>query len=276
MISIKADLHLHTNCSDGNFSPEQVIDIVKKSGIGVLSITDHDNINGISKGIEYGKTRDIQVIPGVEISADLDEMEIHILGYFIDIQNKNLSDFLLHSQQQRLVRNEKMVQRLNSLGSNITFRDIQRRAGEGASVGRPHIAIELNNEGFVSSYYDAFIRYIGDGKPAYIKKPNPTAEEVIKIISDSGGLSFIAHPGKLIRDEKLLKLIDYGLDGIEVIHPSHGREDIEYFTSMAAEHFMLTSGGSDFHGGIKNDGKNLGKYHVSMNEVVNMKRRLFT
>jgi predicted metal-dependent phosphoesterase TrpH len=275
MTSIKADLHMHTKYSDGRLTPRQLLDLSKKSGLGIISITDHDNVKAIPEAIEYGNEIGVQVIPGVEISADLDEQEIHILGYFIDYNNKKLLDFLSSSRKLRIRRNEKIVEKLNTMGSTIKFNSILVKAGADTSIGRPHIAMELNAEGFVNSYYDAFLKYIGDGKPAYVKKPNPKASEVIKIISEMGGLSFVAHPGRLVREEMLQKLIEEGLDGIELIHPSHSNEDIEYFTRIAAENYLLTSGGSDFHGGVKNDGKNFGKYCISMNEIINMKRRLF-
>ena len=275
MSLIKVDLPTHSSCSDGNFPPPQLLNILKNSGLSIASLTDHDSVNGVSEAIDYGNKIGITVIPGVEISSDLDDQEIHILGYFVDHKNKKLLEFLNASRDLRIIRNEKIIEKLNSLGSNINIESIVSKAGINTSIGRPHIAIELNNEGFVSSYYDAFIKYIGDGKPAFVKKTNPQASEVIKLISEVGGLSFIAHPGKMVRGEMLLKLLHEGLDGIEVIHPSHSKEDIEYFTAMAAEHFLLTSGGSDFHGGVKNDGKNLGKFYVEMNQVINMKRRLF-
>lgn len=275
MKPVKADLHIHTNFSDGRLSPVQLIDLSKKTGLTVISITDHDNVNALEIAIQYGNQQGVQVIPGVEISADLNDQEVHILGYFIDYRNQKMLDFLSASRELRINRNEKIVKKLNALGSKIEFNNIREKAGSKTSIGRPHIAMELNEEGFVSSYFDAFIKYIGDGKPAFVKKPNPKSSEVIKIISEMGGLSFIAHPGKMIRDEILVSLINEGLDGIEIIHPSHSKEDIEYFTKMAADHFLLTSGGSDFHGGVKNDGKNFGKYYISMDEIINMKRRLF-
>lgn len=275
MKPVKADLHVHTNFSDGKLSPVQLIDLSRKNGLNIISITDHDNVNALEIAIAYGNQQGIQVIPGVEISADLDDQEVHILGYFIDYRNKKMLDFLSASRDLRINRNEKIVKKLNDLGSKIKFNNIREKAGATTSIGRPHIAMELNEEGFVNSYFDAFFKYIGDGKPAFVKKLNPKSSDVIKIISEMGGLSFIAHPGRIIRDELLLSLIKEGLDGIEIIHPSHSKEDIEYFSKIAAEHFLLTSGGSDFHGGIKNDGKNFGKYYITMDEIINMKRRLF-
>jgi len=275
MKCLKADLHMHTSYSDGKFSPQQLIDLSKKCDLDIISITDHDNVNAVSQAISYGNEKGIQVIPGVEISADINEQEVHILGYFIDHKNKNFLEFLASLREKRLLRNERIVEKLNDLGSKIKFNSIIGKVGIDTSVGRPHIAMELNEEGFVNSYYEAFMKYIGDGKPAYVKKPNPPANEVIKLISELGGLSFIAHPGRIIRDVFLTDLISHGIDGIETVHPSHSRDDINFFTSVAAENFLLTSGGSDFHGGVKNDQKNFGNYYVSNNEIVNMKRRLF-
>jgi len=272
---LRADLHTHTCFSDGKFSPQQLIDLSKKCGLDIISITDHDNVNAVSEAISYGKQIGIQVIPGVEISADINEQEVHILGYFIDYKNIKFLEFLSSLREKRLQRNVRIVEKLNDLGSKIKYNSIIEKVGIDTSIGRPHIAMELNEEGFVNSYNEAFMKYIGDGKPAYVKKLNPPAKEVIKLISELGGLSFIAHPGKIIRDVFLTELIAHGIDGIETVHPSHSKDDINYFTGIAAENFLLTSGGSDFHGGVKNDQKNFGNYYVSNNEIVNMKRRLF-
>ncbi|MBS1552760.1 MAG: PHP domain-containing protein [Bacteroidetes bacterium] len=272
---VKADLHIHTNYSDGIFTPHQLIDMSAQSGLTIISITDHDNVNAVSEAISYGSSKGIQVIPGVELSADHNGQEIHILGYFIDYRNKKFLDFLVSLRENRIRRNEKIVQKLNDLGSNIQFQTIIGKTGSDTSIGRPHIAMELSKEGFVNSYYEAFIKYIGDGKPAFIKKPNPSSEEVIRLISEVGGLSFVAHPSKNVRDNVLSEIINQGIDGIEIVHPSHSKDDVNYFGNVAAENFLLTSGGSDFHGGMKNDRKNFGNYYVSVNEIINMKRRLF-
>ncbi|MFZ1320277.1 MAG: PHP domain-containing protein [Ignavibacteria bacterium] len=275
MLNYRADLHLHTNYSDGVLSPSKLIDLAKKKDLSVISITDHDNVNGIDEAIEYGNSVGVQVIPGVEISADIEDSEIHILGYFIDHKNPEFLDFLKNSRQMRIERNEKIVNRLNDLGSKISFDDLLKKVGEQSSLGRPHIAMELHDEGFVKTYYEAFFKYIGDDKTAFVRKTNPDAKDVIKMISKCKGLSFIAHPGKHIRDEKLLKLIEQGLDGIEVVHPSHDKESMAYFNKIISEKFLLSSGGSDFHGGIKNDSSSLGKFYISGTEIQNMKRRLF-
>ncbi|MBS1518902.1 MAG: PHP domain-containing protein [Bacteroidetes bacterium] len=275
MTDYKADLHMHTNYSDGVLSPEKLIDLVIKHKITLISITDHDNVSGLDEAIEYGNLNGIQVITGVEISADIDGNEIHILGYFFDHKNPVFLNFLKESRQRRIERNEKIVEKLNKLGSKINFEDLLSKIGPNSSFGRPHIAMELHDEGFVKTYYEAFFKYIGDDKAAFVKKTNPDSKEVIDIISKCRGLSFIAHPGKNIRDELLMKLIDQGLDGIEVVHPSHDKESMSYFNKVISDKFLLASGGSDFHGGIKNDSAVLGKYFITEKEVLNMKRRLF-
>ncbi len=272
----RVDLHMHSCYSDGKLNPNQLIDLCAKAEMPIISITDHDNVNGIEEAIAYGNQKGIQVIPGVEVSTDFEGIEVHLLGYFFDYNNTHLKDFLNDIRLMRRKRNELIVSKLNEMGSKISFVSIESKVSSQTTIGRPHIANELNEEGFVNSYYDAFIKYIGDGKPAYVKKTNPDIREAVEQISDAGGLSFIAHPGKALRDDTLIRLINKGIDGLEVIHPSHSDDDIEYFTGIAAEYFLLICGGSDFHGGSKNDGKNFGKYSVTPVEVANMKRRLFS
>jgi len=275
LTNYRADLHLHTNYSDGVLTPSKLIDLAKKNDISVISITDHDNVNALDEAIKYGNENNVQVIPGVEISAEIENQEIHILGYFINHRDPEILEFLEISRQKRIERNEKIVNKLNSLGSKIDFQNILKKVGSQSSLGRPHIAMELHDEGFVKSYYEAFLKYIGDDKEAFVRKSNPDSGDVIKLISKNKGLSFIAHPGKKIRDDVLMKLINQGIDGIEVIHPSHDKESINYFNKIISEKFLLSSGGSDFHGGIKNDSNNLGRFVISGNEILNMKRRLF-
>ena len=272
----RVDLHMHSCYSDGKLNPNQLIDLCAKAEMPIISITDHDNVNGIEEAIAYGNQKGIQVIPGVEVSTDFEGIEVHLLGYFFDYNNTHLKDFLNDIRLMRRKRNELIVSKLNEMGSKISFVSIESKVSSQTTIGRPHIANELNEEGFVNSYYDAFIKYIGDGKPAYVKKTNPDIREAVEQISEAGGLSFIAHPGKALRDDTLIRLINKGIDGLEVIHPSHSDDDIEYFTGIAADYFLLICGGSDFHGGSKNDGKNFGKYSVTPVEVANMKRRLFS
>ncbi|MCB0723643.1 MAG: PHP domain-containing protein [Ignavibacteriae bacterium] len=273
--NIKADLHMHTSFSDGKLSPKELINQALKVGLSIISITDHDNVNGLDEAIEYGERVGIKVIPGVELSTGLMDKEVHILGYFIDHKSENLLKFLTSLRYARITRLQHMISKLNDMGSKITIDSITADLSEDISVGRPHVAKALVKEGFVKTRAEAFMKYIGDGKPAFVKKPVPNAKEAIQLISSIGGLSFVAHPGKMVRGEMLDELLKYGLDGVEVIHPSHGREDIEYFSSIASDNFLLVSGGSDFHGIYDREYGNMGNYVIPSYNIVNMRRRLF-
>jgi predicted metal-dependent phosphoesterase TrpH len=217
----------------------------------------------------------VKVIPGVELSTGLFDREIHILGYFIDFENENLKKFLIALRYARMTRLVEMISKLNDMGSKITLNTIMHDLSEDISVGRPHVAKALVNEGFVRTRAEAFMKYIGDDKPAYVKKPVPNAKQAIDLISSIGGLSFVAHPGKMVRGEMLDELLRYGLDGIEVIHPSHSSEDVEYFSNVASQNFLLVSGGSDFHGVTDREYGNMGNYIIPSYNIINMRRRLF-
>lgn len=274
MLDGKADLHMHSTYSDGWLSPKQLVDKAAKAGLSVMSITDHDSVGGIEEAASYAREIGITLIPGIEMSAEVGGMEVHILGYFIDYKSEYLQKYLRHLRELRMDRGGMIVKKLNEMGSRITLGTVLNHAGNDAAIGRPHIAKALNEEGFVGSFSEAFYKYIGDGKPAYVKKPNVSAKEAIEFISGSGGLSFVAHPGKYVTEEIFSELIHYGLDGIEIIHPSHKQEDIRNLSTTASQNFLLTSGGSDFHGGSRNDSKNFGAYYITSEEISNMKRRL--
>ncbi len=272
-MDIKVDLHLHTNFSDGAFSPRTLIDIIREKNISIASIVDHDSIDALPFAIEYANSLGIEIIPGVELSAEFQQKEIHILGYFFDIHNKVFNDYLQFFKEERLIRAEKIVHKLNNLGLKINLEDITNNQ-RNVNIGRPHIArvmVELN---LVHNYYDAFNKYLKNGGPAYEKKTHLSPGSAIKIINDAGGLAFLAHPGNL--DENILiKLIEAGLDGIEVIHPSHNRMLKKYYSKIADQFMLLKSGGSDFHGGTKFDEKYLGNFTIPYSYVEEIKKQLF-
>lgn len=272
MIAEKTDLHMHTFHSDGYYSPEKLIEKAKNQGIKILSITDHDSVNGFSEATQYAEKFGIEVIPGVEISTDIRDTEVHILGYFVDPNNKDLEHYLNFFREERHKRAIRMVNKLNILGLDITIDDVLVFAKDSA-LGRPHIAQALLAKGQVKSFFEAFYKYIGNHAPAYERKVHLSPQSAFKIISDAGGLSFIAHPGNM--PEILIKeLIDAGVDGIEVIHPSHSPEQVKFYRGIVIEYFLLESGGSDFHGGKREDDENLGKYYTSPKVVDTMRTRL--
>ena len=272
MIKEKTDLHMHTCHSDGYYTPEKLIEKANNQGIKILSITDHDSVNGIKEASKYAEKCGIEVIPGVEISTDIRDTEVHILGYFVDPKNKDLEHYLNFFREERYKRAIRMVKKLNILGLDITLDDVLLVAKDSA-IGRPHIAQALLAKGQVKSFFEAFYKYLGNHAPAYERKVHLSPQSAFKIISDAGGLSFIAHPGNM--PEILIKeLIDAGVDGIEVIHPSHSPEQVRFYKGIVIEYFLLESGGSDFHGGKREDDENLGKYYTSPKVVDTMRTRL--
>lgn len=268
----KVDLHIHTYHSDGVLTPLQIINKAAQNGISILSITDHDTVSAIPEAIEEGNKRGIEVISGVELSSDVADREVHILGYFIDIENKELKRYLSFFRDERMKRAERIIAKLKLLGINISLSEVLENS-KGSAVGRPHIAQALLKKGYIENFFEAFQKYIGNSAPAYEKKVHISPSSAFKIINDAGGLSFIAHPGYML--EGVLKsLIDAGVDGIEVVHPSHNNQQVKYYTEIANSYFLLTSGGSDFHGGKRNDEENFGKFFTSISSVDAMRLRL--
>jgi predicted metal-dependent phosphoesterase TrpH len=240
----------------------------------VLGITDHDTVGALDEAIEAGKTLGVEVIPGMELSASSPDGEIHILGYFMDYHSPLLTEALTIFRQKRIERIERIVGKLNRMKIPLTVESVLAEA-TGDSVGRPHIANALVNNGHAASYHQAFNKYIGEGRPAFEKKDEFSAGDTIRLIAGAGGLSFLAHPGRSVDETLLHELIKSGLDGIEVYHPSHTPERIEFYRGVVSEYFLLESGGSDYHGGMKKDDHMLGKIGVPPDSVDIMRRRLF-
>lgn len=269
----RADLHMHSTYSDGTLTPPELLRRAKESGLSMISITDHDHVGALDEATGVAQELGIEVISGVELSATVGEQDIHILGYFFDHRNRDLLEHLAFFRNERLKRAERIVKRLNGLHVPLTLESVLEQAGS-ASVGRPHIANALVEEGLTDTYNEAFTRYLAYGKPAYEKKYQVSPQAAIELISSAGGVSFIAHPGNNIDDKVLLDLINAGVDGIEVIHPSHSPERVAHFQGIVSEYFLLASGGSDFHGGRRNDQDALGKYSIPGTLVEIIRRRL--
>jgi predicted metal-dependent phosphoesterase TrpH len=269
-----ADLHTHTTHSDGHHSPVGLLQKAKEAGVSILGIADHDTVAALDEAMEAGRTLGIEVVPGMELSATHADGEIHVLGYFMDYRSPALTEALAIFRQKRLDRVERIVGKLNRMKIPLTVESVLAEA-TGDSVGRPHIASALVNNGHATTYHQAFSKYIGEGRPAFEKKHEFSPEDTIRLIADAGGLSFLAHPGRSVDEHLLHHLIKSGLDGIEVYHPSHSPELVQYYRGIVNEYFLLESGGSDYHGGMKNDDHLLGRVGVPASSVEIMRRRLF-
>jgi predicted metal-dependent phosphoesterase TrpH len=261
----KCDLHIHTLLSDGIYSPHEIVKKAKGKDLSVISITDHDTIAGVEEATLYGNEIGVQVIPGLEISTDIDDVEVHLLGYFVDIHNEELNKYLSFFREERFNRAKRIIEKLRRLGLLISIEDVMK-VSKNSVIGRPHIARTLHSMGLVKSYLDAFNKYIGDNKPAHERKIHISATSAVKLIGDAGGLSFIAHPMNL-KESILTALIKAGVDGIEVVHPSHKQHQVKFYRSIVNHYCLLESGGSDFHGGERKDDNNLGRYYVSGSKV---------
>ncbi|MDA3861092.1 MAG: PHP domain-containing protein [Melioribacteraceae bacterium] len=254
----RIDLHMHTTYSDGNLTPFELLKKVKYLDINIVSITDHDSTNAIEEAISIGKNLGIEVIPGVEISTDVEDREVHLLGYFMDIHSSELKKYLSFFRDERLERAKRIIKKLVDLGFEISIDDVLEVAN-GSAIGRPHIALAMLNKGIVTDFYEAFQKFLRDGGPAYERKIHVSPQSALKLINDAGGLSFIAHPGHL-KESVLMTLINSGIDGIEVTHPSHSEYQRKFYRGVVNQYCLLESGGSDFHGGKKDDENNLGWY----------------
>ncbi len=268
-----ADLHTHTIYSDGMLSPEELFKKAHDYGIKALSITDHDTVEGNIGARELAKKYDIDFIEGIEMSCFDSQNEYHILGYGIDIYDKNLNEHLTNFKLKRLERAEAMTKRLNNLGVNINFDDVVDKAGT-APITRPHIAQVIMESGYVSTTKDAFNLYIGDKGPAFEVKAIFQVEKAINLINTAGGVAVIAHTGYFVTQKKLFKFIETGLDGIEVHHPSHNKRLRRELHSIANQYWLLETGGSDFHGDRPNEVEFFGREGVPVMTLQQIRKRL--
>lgn len=265
----KVDLHIHSDRSDGSFTCQEIIDYACKMGLKAISITDHDDINGLKFSEQYSQQNGIEFITGVEISARSRPYDLHLLGYFFDYQDKQLNDYIKFFQSERFKRARKIVELLKNFGINLSFDLIMKKAGHG-SIGRPHIADAMVEEGCVYTYQEAFNKYIGDGCPCCVPKYKISPAEAITLINNAGGICVIAHPGSDVNDEALMDLIKVGLDGIETIHPRHNQQQVDHYREIIQKHQLLETGGSDCHGNRKSHVM-IGQFNVPYSIVEKMK-----
>ncbi len=247
MKELFVDLHVHTNFSDSTFTPQEVISAAKEEGLSALGITDHDSVSSLRTIIGMGEKVGIEIVPGVELSAEKDGQEIHILGYYFSWEEDWFKEKLAKLSRAREERAREIVCRLNSLGIELNFEIVKEISGEGA-IGRMHIARALVKTGYVKDVPSAFRLYIGDSKPAYVKKFPLTPAEAVEMIRAAKGISSLAHPGLLKNNELVIDIIKSGIDGLEAFYPEHTKKITKDFIELAAEHKLLITGGSDCHG----------------------------
>ena len=240
------DLHMHSTASDGSRAPADVVRAASAAGLVGIALTDHDSVAGLAEARAAGEELGVRVVNGVELSAVEGTTETHVLGLHLrdlGVLDRGLAEL----REMRVRRGERIVERLNELGVSVTFADVLTHSGAGV-VGRPHVARALIADGWATDSRDAFDRYLGAGRPAYVGKEQLGMADAIAMIHAAGGIAVLAHPGGGATKDRLDALRALGLDGLEVRHPSHSPGDINRLTSIAEQLGLVVSGGSDWHG----------------------------
>jgi 3',5'-nucleoside bisphosphate phosphatase len=242
-----ADLHLHSRHSDGSDDPASLVEEAAKGGLQVISLTDHDTIDGIPEAQEAGLRLGVRVIAGVELSAEFLGHEVHLLVYGFNPASADLINAMARSRHEREQRAERMVQRLNQSGIPITMEKVRRTAGN-ASLGRPHLAEALLRARVVGTIQEAFDRYLNPGRPAFVAREHLSLQSAKSTVQQAAGVLVLAHPHLNLSSANIRALVDAGIDGLETSHPRLKSSQSRELASLAQEKGILATGGSDFHG----------------------------
>lgn len=242
-----ADLHLHTNFSDGTYTPEELTGRARELKFAALALTDHDTVEGCARMAVACREENIEFVPATELTAELDGIELHLLGYFVDTGNRRLLAEMEKFQNVRQNRIREMVSRLNQLNVPLSADSVFALANC-RSPGRPHVGRALVMGGFCASLDEAFERFLKKNRPAWVPKFKISALDAIELIHQAGGLAVMAHPGLNRSDEIIPDLVAAGLDGIECFHTKHTASTSEHYVRLATQHGLLITGGSDCHG----------------------------
>jgi 3',5'-nucleoside bisphosphate phosphatase len=244
------DLHTHSTASDGIYSPTELLRLAAEAGLKVQALTDHDSTNGLDEAAQAAKAHDIDLIPGIEINTDVKGGEVHVLGYFIEYQRPAFQEVLQVLRDARVRRGQRMVERLNEQGLHISWERV-REIAQG-SVGRPHVAEALQEAGYVQSIAEAFDKYIGAGRPAYVPRYKLAPQDAVRLIASANGLPVMAHPITLPGLDGLRNwlpgLRETGLVGLEVYYGPYTPEQVQQLLTIANDYQLIPTGGTDYHG----------------------------
>lgn len=265
------DLHSHSTASDGALPPGAVVEAARAAGLEALALTDHDTMAGLAEAQAVGVRLGVRLVPGVELSAMHLEREIHLLALHLE-RSDELDARLAEFRRGRVRRAEEMVAKLRGLGASVTMDGVLVHSGSGA-VGRPHVARAMVDSGFVRDQREAFDRFIGYGRPAFVAKDRLYAADAIDLVHAAGGIAIFAHPGREGTRAVVEPLVGYGLDGLEILHPSQSGEDMARLGALASHFDLVSSGGSDWHG--TTDGfRTLGQMNVPYTVLAQQEERV--
>lgn len=267
------DLHSHSTASDGVFPPAQVADLAAAAGLAVWALTDHDSVAGIPEAAGAAGRHGLRLVPGIELSTFIDRREIHVLGHFLDPGSRAIREFEDLLAEKRRVRMGEIIEKLAAVGVAVLPEDIEKYAG-GKILGRPHVARALVEHGHASSVKEAFDRWLGDGKPAFVPRFRLEAKDAIALIRGAGGVATVAHPG-LSRVERgdLQRMAEWGLGGVEVSHPEQNPSVRDKYRKLCGELDLVPTAGSDFHGEAVAPGRRFGDCSMSEAELAALEAR---
>ena len=256
-MNAQVDLHLHTTASDGRLSPTELIQMVGGNGLKQVSISDHDSTEGLAEAYEAAREfPDMRIIPGIELSTDVPGDEVHMLGYFIQYEDEEFQRVLQGFRRGRIERGRAMVDKLDELGMHISWERVQEIAGDG-SVGRPHIALALVEQGYFKEPKEAFAEYLGRNGLAYAEREKMTPTDGVGLLRSVGSVPVLAHPTYLNDMEAtIVHLKAAGLVGMEVFYAQYSPETVLELAALAAKYDLIPCGGSDYHG-LGNSGEPL-------------------
>lgn len=245
----EVDLHLHTTASDGRLTPQELVKLAAGRGLRVIAITDHDTTDGVRPAqAAAARFADLRLIPGVELSVDIAEAEVHLLGYWVDLENREFQQLLAWSRDGRVNRARRILERLAELGLPVEWERVRELAGDGA-VGRPHVAQAMVEKGYVADIREAFELYLGRGRPAYVERERLTPEQGIRSVLAVGGLPVLAHPADIAGlEDRLPGWVAAGLVGLEVYYAGYTPEVVARLRELADRYGLVATGGSDYHG----------------------------
>ena len=247
------DLHTHTTASDGLFTPTELVRLAAEKKLEAIAITDHDTTDGLTEALAAGALYGVEVVPGIEISAEFPGGTLHILGYYIDPANKQFSTKLVQLQQARAERNPQIIKKLQERGMNIEMEDVVAEAG-GGQIGRPHFAQALLKKGYVRTVQEAFDRFLAKGAAAYCEKFRFHPRDAIACIAAAGGIAVLGHPSSLnctdtvTLETTVRSMVDMGIRGIEAYYSDHSAVQTRHYIALAKKYQLFITGGSDFHG----------------------------
>lgn len=254
----KIDLHIHTTYSDGMLTPCEIVDTALECKLDVIALTDHDNVLSYKIAQDYVKEKNytLEIVPGVEINTIYKGCEVHILGYFMDSNNKDFVEMLEFQQKARVEQTHKIIELLaKKQGIKIKFEDVQKLVAPLGSIGRPHIARAITASGGSANVMEAYAKFINNNSDVYVERNTVTPHDAVEIISEAGGIPVFAHPIDVEMADDLTKdLVNYGLRGIEAYHRKHSPAAVEHFSTLAEQFGLIVTGGSDFHAPSMNHG----------------------